>query len=212
MRSRINRINMPDDVEILTREPVHRGFARIERLTLKHRLHQGGWSEVLERELYDRSHVIAVLPYDPHTDRVLLLRRFRIGAWATGFPAWQIEIVADMIDADEAPEQVARREAREEADLEIGALEPIAHYISSPGTSSETVRRFCGRVDTSIAGGVHGLKLENEDIEVITCALSDIPATLANPAAGNGLTVITLQWLMLNRERLRFAWLNESKP
>lgn len=196
------------DVEIIERRQVHRGFARLDVLTLRHRLHEGGWSKSFERELYDRGHAVAVLPYDPGADHIVLVQQFRIGAYASGFPSWQLEAIAGMLKPGETPEHVARREAREEADLTIGALEPIAHYLSSPGASSESVTLFCGRVDVRGAGGIHGLREENEDIAIRTFAVDEIPALLSDRAAANALTVISLQWLLLNRDRLRHAWVS----
>jgi len=195
-----------DDIRILSRQTVYRGFARIDRIHLRHRLHAGGWSKPLDRELYDRGHVVGVLPYDPVRDRVVLVRQFRIGAHEAGFPPWQTEAIAGMIDPGETPEQVAIREAHEEAGLEITALEPIAHYLSSPGASSESVRLFCGCVDSTDAGGVHGLDAEHEDIAVTVRDAAAIPELLADPVTANGLTLIALQWLQGHRERLRRLW------
>lgn len=195
------------DVEITGRREVHRGFARLDVLTLRHRLHEGGWSETFERELYDRGHAVAVLPYDPLADRFVLGQQFRIGAYAGDFPPWQFEAIAGMLKPGETPEEVARREALEEANLTIGALEPIAHYLSSPGASSESVTLYCGRADVLGAGGVHGLRHENEDIAIATFAFDDIQLLLAEPAAANALTIIALQWLLLHRDRLRRAWI-----
>lgn len=194
------------DVEILERRPVHSGFARLDVLTLRHRLHEGGWSNPFERELYDRGHAVAVLPYDPGSDRIVLVQQFRIGAYAGGFPPWQWEAIAGMLGPGETPEEVARREAHEEANLQIGDLEPITHYLTSPGATSESVTLFCGRADTRGVGGVHGLREENEDIAIAVFAPHDIPALLADRAASNAFTVISLQWLLLNHERLRRAW------
>lgn len=202
----MNRRFDDSDVEIIEQRRVHSGFARLDILTLRHRLHEGGWSKPFERELYDRGHAVAVLPYDPIADRIVLVRQFRIGAYAADFPPWQVEAIAGMLKPGETPKEVARREALEEANLDIGALEPIAHYLSSPGASSESVTLFCGRADVRGAGGIHGLCDENEDIAIETFAVADIPALLADYAASNGLTLIALQWLLLNRDRLRRVW------
>ncbi len=199
-------------VEVLEQQQAYRGFARLDVLTLRHRLHEGGWSQPFERELYERGHSVAVLPYDPVTDRIVLVEQFRIGAHAAGFPSWQLEAIAGMLAPGETPERVARREAREEADLDIGALEPIAHYLSSPGASSESVTLFCGRTDARAVGGIHGLREENEDIAIRTFPASDIPSLLADPAASNALTVISLQWLWLHRERLQRLWTGGTAP
>ena len=206
----MNRRFDDSDVEILEQRQVHSGFARLDVLTLRHRLHEGGWSKPFERELYDRGHAVAVLPYDPVADRIVLVQQIRIGAYAADFPPWQLEAIAGMLKPGETPDAVARREALEEADLEIGALEPIAHYLSSPGASSESVTLFCGRADVSAAGGIHGLRDENEDIAIKLFAVNDIPALLADRAASNALTVIALQWLLLHRDRLRRSWVSRD--
>ena len=78
----------------------------------------------------------------------------------------QIEIVAGIIEEGELPEDVARRESREEAGAAIGALLPIYRYMVSPGGASESVQVYCGRVDSKDLGGIHGLPEENEDIRV----------------------------------------------
>ena len=147
------------------RETLHDGFYGIERVRFRHALHGGGTSGPIERELFVRGHVVGVLPYDPATDRVLLVRQFRIGAMHQSPDPWLWEIVAGMIDTDETPAEVARREAREEAGLELTSLEPIVRYLASPGASTEEVHLFLGECDLSAAtGGRHGLAEEDEDI------------------------------------------------
>ena len=64
------------------------------------------------------------------------------------------------------PRSMIRREAVEEAGLEVGELLPIQSVMLTPGACSETCQIFLGRVDTSNAGGVFGLASEGEDILV----------------------------------------------
>jgi ADP-ribose pyrophosphatase len=54
----------------------------------------------------------------PQRDEVVLIEQFRVGAWA-GVNPWLIELVAGLIDKDEEPEEVAHREAEEEAGLTL---------------------------------------------------------------------------------------------
>jgi ADP-ribose pyrophosphatase len=196
------------DVEILDEQEVYRGFFRMSRFTLRHRLFGGGWSRVFTRELFRRRDAVGVLLYDPARDQVALVEQFRVGVHARdGERPWLLEIVAGVIDQDgEAPTEVAIREAREEADCAITALEPIAEYFSSPGGTDEYFFIYCGRCDLSAAGGVHGLPDENEDIRVHVIAVDDIFARLRRGEIRNGLTLVAVQWLQLNRERLRRQW------
>ena len=131
-------MNSSDDVDIREKRTVYQGHFRIDRYRLRHRLHEGGWSAEMSREVFERGHAAAVLPYDPIRDEVVLIEQFRVGAYAAGKSPWLVEIVAGIIDPGETPEEVVRREAREEAGLEVGALERIADYLSSPGGASES--------------------------------------------------------------------------
>ena len=199
-------MNSNDDVEIREKRTVFQGHFRVDRYRLRHRLHEGGWSAELTREVFERGHAAAVLPYDPIRDEVVLIEQFRVGAYAAGKAPWLVEVVAGIIDPGETPEEVVRREAREEANLEIGALEPIADYLSSPGGASESVVLFCGRVDTAKAGGVHGHPEEGEDIFVRVHSFTEVEQMLRTASLSNAVTLIALQWLALNRDGLRARW------
>ena len=194
------------DVEILARDTVYDGYFRIDRYRLRHRRHDGGWTSEITREVFERGHVAAVLPYDPERDAVVLIEQFRIGAYAAGEPCWLTEIVAGVIDEGEAAEAVARREMEEETGCAVTLLEPIGSYLSSPGGASESVALYAGKVDSRKAGGLHGLAEENEDIRVLVRPWSEIEAGLKCGLVTNAATLIALQWLALNRTGLRRRW------
>ena len=194
------------DVEILAKDIVYDGYFRIDRYRLRHRRHEGGWTGEITREVFERGHVAAVLPYDPERDAVVLIEQFRIGAWAAEKPCWLTEIVAGVVDDGERAEAVARREMEEETGCPVTALEPIGSYLSSPGGASESVALFVGRVDSRKAGGIHGLPDENEDIKVLARPWSEVEAELKAGLFTNAATLIALQWLALNRDALRRRW------
>lgn len=197
-----------DDAEILARDTLWQGRFRVDRYRLRHRLYQGGWSREFERVVFERGHAAAVLPYDPVGDAVVLVEQFRPGALAAGLARpWLVEIVAGMIDGEDAPEAVARREAKEEAGLDLaGPLEFVAAPLMTPGACSERVHIFCGRVNAAGAGGVHGLADENENIRVLVLAVDEARALLDAGRFENAITVIALQWLLLHRARLKEMW------
>jgi ADP-ribose pyrophosphatase len=134
---------------------------------------------------------------------VVLLHQFRIGALAGGKAGWQTEIVAGVIEPGESPEAVARREAVEESGVAVERLEPIHHYLVSPGGTTETVRLYCALVDSRRAGGIHGLDAEHEDIKVEARPWPEAWAMLQDGTIDNAPAIIALQWLALNRDRLR---------
>jgi len=187
-------------------EVCHDGFFRLERYRLRHTLFGGGWSPPLTRELLERGHAVAVLPYDPLRDEVVLIEQFRIGALHSPGGPWLIEIVAGIIEEGEKPADVAHREAREEAGLEIFELEPICHYLVSPGGTSESIHLYCGRVDASTAGGIHGVADEGEDIRAFSLPTDDALKMMRNGLIDVASPLIALQWLELNRRRLRVTW------
>ena len=197
---------MADGVELLGKSERYSGFFRINGYRLRHRLFAGGWSGVIEREVFERGHAVGVLPYDPVADSIVLIEQFRIGALIAGMSPWLIEVVAGIIEEGEAPEEVARRETLEEAGLEIQALMPMCRYLVSPGGSSESVLLYCGRVDSRGAGGLHGLVEEHEDIRVDRVAYGEAMRLLEEGRVTNSVSLIALQWLALHRDRVRAAW------
>jgi 8-oxo-dGTP pyrophosphatase MutT (NUDIX family) len=120
------------DVEVLEKTTPYRGFFRMDVYRLRHRKFDGGWTQELSREVFERGHAVAVLPYDPERDRVILIEQFRIGAYAAGLDAWLLETVAGVIEESESAQDVARREAHEEAGCDITDLVPIAEIMLSP--------------------------------------------------------------------------------
>jgi ADP-ribose pyrophosphatase len=199
-------MNTPTAVDILEKKSVYQGYFRIDRYRLRHELFGGGMSKPLEREVFERGHAVGLLPYDPARDMVVLIEQFRVGAYAAGFAPWMIEIVAGIVEEGETPENVARRESREEANLALTDLWPICHYIASPGGASETCRLFLGRVDASSAGGIHGLDHEDEDIRVDPMPFAHARKLLEDGKLTNALSIIALQWLALHRDEVRAKW------
>ncbi len=198
--------NRAQDFELIEKTTPYQGFFRIDVYRLRHRRFGGGWTEIMSRELFERGQATVVLPYDPVRDAVVLIEQFRIGAQAAGFSPWLIEVVAGTMEPGETPEEVARREAIEEAGCEIAEFERIGTVLSTPGASSEVFHLYCGRVDSTGIGGIHGLEHENEDIRAFTLPAETALERLAKGEFNNASTVMTLQWLALNRERLRKKW------
>ena len=198
------------DIEVLSRAVPHAGFLTIEHYQLRHRLFDGGWSPALSREVCVRGTVAGVLPYDPERDQLVLVEQFRMGPFVAGAAPWMVEIVAGFIEPGETPEAVAAREAVEECGCTVDALLPITTYFPSPGGLAERVHLFCGRVDSRQAPTTAGLAHDSEDIRVQVVPWRVARGRLARGEYSNAATVIALQWLALNRRRVRRAWLGTS--
>ena len=193
-------------IDILARDTVFDGYFQVERYSLKHELHNGGTSEVLSREVFERGHVAALLPVDPVTDKVVLIEQFRPGALAAGWDPWLLECVAGIIEDGEEAVDVAVRECHEETGLQARDCKLISRYLTSPGACSETVHLYAGKVDASIAGGVFGLADEGEDIKVVSVSVDDALHLVESGCIVNSKTIIALQWLALQRPNLQSFW------
>jgi ADP-ribose pyrophosphatase len=198
---------MKKEFEILGKEIVYPGFFRMEKYRLKHTLFAGGWSTEINRELFVRGSCVAVLLYDPHTDKVVLIEQFRAGAILQPDRAWLIEIVAGAIEEGETAEEVAYRESFEEAGCEIQKLMVINEFYTTPGCSAERITLFCGKIDSSQVGGIHGLDHEDEDILVRAVDFDEAYLMVENNEIESGIPIIAIQWLALNREKLKQKWL-----
>lgn len=192
-----------DDVQITRRETLYQGFFRADKVTLKHKLFRGGWTEELSRELFLRGEAVGVLLYDPERDLVGLVEQFRAGALDEPSGPWCMEIVAGMIETGETPEDVARRELVEEAGIEAGELEYICNYLPSPGGSDERMHLLCALVDLSQAGGIHGLDEEHEDIKVHVIPAPEALDRIYQGRFNNAAVLLCLQWLQIHRPQLR---------
>ena len=192
--------------EVLDKQTVYQGFFRLEQYTLKHTLFNGGWSQPITRELFRRGNCVAVLLYDPDRDEVVLIEQFRVGAVHQPQRAWLIEIVAGAIEDGETAEDVAYREALEEAGCEIKELLEIQQFYTTPGGCSERITLFCGRVDSTAVGGVHGLVEEDEDIRVSAVKFADVFQMLEDGQIESGIPIIAIQWLYIHRDKLKARW------
>ncbi|MDF9391586.1 MULTISPECIES: NUDIX domain-containing protein [Methylococcus] len=197
---------MTREFKVLREEQLHGGFFTLLRLRLRHTLHGGGWSEVLTRELYHRSSCVAVIPYDPVADRVVLIEQFRVGPLKSGENPWLLEIVAGAVEPGEQPDEVAHRETMEEAGSRILELIPVSEFFTTPGGCSESIVLYCGIVDSSGLGGIHGLADEHEDILVSVVDFAEAMVLLGEGRIRSAIPIIGLQWLALNRERLRMRY------
>lgn len=199
---------MQHEFEFINRRACFKGFFQIDRFDVRHRTFAGGWTQPLRREVFLRGHAVAVLPYDPLRDRVVLIEQFRIGAAAADRPAWLIEIPAGIVEPGEAVDEVARREANEEAGLDLLQLKPIVEFLPSPGGSSEVVHLLAGRIDRTSVSGIFGLDHEGEDIRTHYPTSDEAFDWIGQGRIDNSFTIIALQWLMLNRASLRQEWLS----
>ena len=195
-----------NDVEIIARETLYSGFFSMELYRFRHRLFNGEMSGEIKREIFERGHAAVLLPFDPVRDEVVLVEQIRIAAYDVSESPWLLEMVAGMIEEGESVEDVARREALEEAGLVVGRTKPVLSYLASPGGTSERLSIMVGEVDATTAEGIHGLADENEDIRVHVVSREQAYQWVEEGKIDNAASVIALQWLQLHYHNLRNEW------
>lgn len=196
-----------DDVRLKPIENLYSGFFKINLYQFQYALFAGGESEVIRREILERGDAVAVLPYDPVTEQVLLIEQIRIGAIKSKHSPWLLECIAGMTDGSEDYESVVKKEAFEEAGLNLTELEFMLSYLSSPGGTTERLFLYLAHADLSqMSTGIFGLETEGEDIKTHIMHVDEALQRLNSGEIDNAATVISLQWLALNRDKIRKKW------
>ncbi|PXZ05645.1 ADP-ribose diphosphatase [Gilliamella apicola] len=195
------------DVFNLTKRILYKGFFSLYEYRFQYRKFDGSVSEAVTREILDRGHAVVLLAYDDKRDEVVLIEQIRIAAIDTQDTPWMLELIAGMMDHDnESSEEVAKREAMEEAGIMVGQCKPIISYLASPGGLTEQLHILVGQVDSSTAKGVHGLAEENEDIKVHVVSREQAYQWVEEGIINNAASIIALQWLQLNHQSLKDEW------
>lgn len=191
------------DVQLHALQPAHVGFFRFDTLCLQAPLFGGTQGPEMAREVYVGVDAALLLPYDQERDLVALVEQFRIGPWRRGDrQPWCIEPIAGLVDAGEAPEDTARREAVEETGLVVERLEPIGRAYASPGYSTDYFHMFvayCDLPEEDLHGRIGGLKCEAENIRVHVMPFSRALAMADSGEIDVAPLVLMLNWLARHR-------------
>lgn len=188
------------DVRVTKDETAFQGYFRVKQLTLSHKRFEGDEIEIT-REVFQRGDAVCVLLYDPLRDKVVMVEQFRVGSLKGPSP-WMLEVVAGVVEEGETSQEVAKREAVEEAGLVLGELKRITRFLPSPGGCDEWIDLLYAEVDSEMAQGVHGLPEEGEDICVHVLSSDDAIELVDQGVINSSPAIIALQWLALNRSSL----------
>ncbi|KAJ55831.1 hypothetical protein ACMU_08645 [Actibacterium mucosum KCTC 23349] len=201
----LRRATRPGDVVVDDQTQPYARFFAIEDYKLRHRRFDGTMGPQLDRAVFVSGDAATVLPYDPVTDRVLLVEQFRMGPLARGdAQVWSLEAIAGRVDPGEMPDQTARREAVEEAGLTLGALHRVHGYYPSPGAKTEYLYSFVAECDLpDSAAGLGGMPGEGEDIRSHVLPFDAAMELLAAGEIENAPLILSLYWLAAHRDKLR---------
>ena len=123
----------------------------------------------------------------PLTDdgRIVLVRQHRFG-----IDGPSLEIPGGLVDPGESPLEAARRELREEAGYEAGALTPLGALYPNPALQPTRLHMFVARGCTPAA---HGPALEElEDCAVVLVEVAELPRLIAAGEIHHALVVTAL--------------------
>ncbi|MDX8404741.1 MAG: NUDIX domain-containing protein [Mariprofundus sp.] len=177
---------------VISKQSLYQGFFKMDAWEVEHERFDGGKQTVL-RENMERGDAAAILLFDPHTGKVLLLEQFRIGPVLREDNPWLIEIVAGMVDAGESVEQAIIREAREEAGFVPYQTTWLGRYYTTPGACSERIDLYLGLVDSNTpVGDGGGLDEEHEDIRSFWVSKEEAMQMLANGRIASGAPMLAL--------------------
>lgn len=185
------------NIEIVERKVVYKGWMTLAVAAF--RLADG---QIMRREVLEHGRAVSVLAYDPERRTALLVRKFRAPVFLASGETLLFEAIAGMIDGGDAAE-TARREAKEEAGLQLGDLEPVGDMWASPGVMTERIALFLAPYrlrDRVSAGG--GLAEEHEDIEVVEMPLRDLAELTDQGKLADMKTLALIQTLRLRRPDL----------
>jgi ADP-ribose pyrophosphatase len=192
-------------------ETVWNGRFPLQRIRFRQRRFDGAMSAPRIWELWRRGRAVALLPYDPVADAVVLIEQFRLPALAAGIDPVMVEVPAGLCDSGEDVAATLARETEEELGMPARRTLRIGDFLLTPGGCDEQVSLHVGEVTAPPCGsdglvGLAGLQSEAEDIRVrVWPARRAIEAALDGQMP-NSVAAIALLWLAARRPMLRALW------
>jgi ADP-ribose pyrophosphatase len=189
------------EVAVHAQERLATAYYNYDQYRFTHRGPAGATSEQ-SRSVLQVGRVVGVITIDFARDEIVLLRQFRLAAHLATGRGEMVEIVAGGVEEGEDLDAAARRECIEEIAIAPQRLIPLFQFMPAPGVDHELATMFLGLVDATLTPACAGAGSESEETVPFRVKIDEALAALAAGTFVNGYTVIALQWLALNRDRL----------
>jgi ADP-ribose pyrophosphatase len=157
----------------------------------------------IERDVVRVGRVVVIVTVDLDRDEVVLIRQFRLGAHLALGAGDLVELPAGRVEHGEDLPAAARRECQEEIGVAPSQLVPLFSVLPSPGMSDEHMSFFLGIVDAAKVPEQAGAAHEHEHTRPIRVPIARALEALQAGTLHYGAGVLGLQWLALNRGRLK---------
>jgi len=202
MRDPPELADRPAEITLSSLELLAKGYREFWRYRLTLRT-AGGGAIAQERDVIHAGKVVAVLPADLARDELVLIRQFRLPAHLANGKGDLIEIVAGRVEPNETLLEAAQRECREEIGVAPGKLIELCSYLTTPGLTDEEVTIFLAAVDGSQIPEGERTTPDGERLSIMRVSVDAALAALARGVMRGSPVIVALQWLALNRGRLR---------
>lgn len=184
--------------EILRTHTAFAGWAKFLVATV--RLPDG---HTLEREIEDHGEAVCVLPYNPARKTAVLVRQFRAPILFASGAEETLEAIAGILEQREDAVACARRETKEEAQLELASLEHVFTAWTMPGLSTERMHFYLAvytaEARPEIRGGIAG---DHEETIAVEFDLAALARMADDRELADVKTLLLLQTLRLRQPRL----------
>ena len=182
-------------MEITYIETVHSGWAKFMVATVR-----VADARTFRREIEDHGAAACVLPYNAERRTAVLVRQFRVPVYYAAREPHTLEAIAGIVEEAD-PAETARREAREEAGLELGAIEPVGEGWTMPGISTERMHLYLATYRDRAREGRGGVD-EDEDITAVEFGLNELARLADSGKLADIKTLVLVQTLRLRRPEL----------
>lgn len=146
--------------------------------------------------MFSKGDAVAIVPYEPTSDVVWLVRQVRPAALLAKCEPNQWEIPAGLISNGETADVAAVRELAEETSITNAELRYLCNFFPSPGNSKDRVFLYAAIVggETLLSGNA-GVESESEFIDFSSFSLDEAIDLVQKNVIQNSTTMLGIMWL-----------------